>query len=294
MSSTTIALASGQLYALSNSYRLDGLSSFYPTDARGFTAMQAYLALEDGEALLQGTGFPAHQEQVLEQLAVTLGGRRLSLLCSLDLTRIGNSAAIAGRFGVERIYQPSSRGEIPGLWLQLTPHADSKGVDNLASAAVVVMRTGQAIVLGADRAFELLTPPIRLLPNHWVYDVKTRTLTTSDVFTWVTRDHEEDSWVLTDADPDPTTAEDVRRALLGSRYWWLNGANTDRIRIDLAELFESREIETIAPDLGCVLKGRRTVSRHYQLLDQVLAEAKSAKPIGLEVGRWRFATTGSR
>jgi hypothetical protein len=288
VSSTTTQLVPGRLYALSNAYELNGVSSFYPTHARGFSASQSYLALEDGDALLQGGGLTEHQEEILGQLDLLLHGQRLALMFSLDLTRIGNATAIAARFGVHRVYQPLGRGEIPGLWLEIRPEADGVGAERLRTAAVQIMRTGQSCLLGAGRRFEPLSPPVRLLPNHWIYDVETKTLMTTDVFAWVTHETDTGQWVLTDSDPDPTTYGSVRRALLGSRYWWLDGARTDRMRSALAQLFESREIEIIAPDNGSVLWGRRTVARHYQLLDEVLARAQTEKPIGLEVGRWRF------
>jgi hypothetical protein len=117
-----------------------------------------------------------------------------------------------------------------------------------------------------------------------MYDRDTRTLMTADAFTWVWQPTDAGPWVI--SDEDPVSVDDMRHHMLGNRYWWLPGARTDGIRAELARIFESHAIDTIAPGFGCVLAGRDTVARHYGILDDLLREAPSMPPIGVEAGRW--------
>ncbi len=75
--------------------------------------------------------------------------------------------------------------------------------------------------------------------------------------------------------------------LLGSRFWWLAGARSEPIRRAIAEIFDTYPVETIAPSYGCVLRGARTVERHYRMLDQVLADASALPSLGREIAGWR-------
>jgi hypothetical protein len=285
------SLAGGRLVVLSNPYELDGRVTTHPVDARGYAPMQCYVLKEDERALLIGTGLTVHQEQVLEQLETVVGNARLSLMpLALDFIRLSNARPIADRLGFEFVYQPQF-ANAPSEWLNFRPEFPADESDGLRRAEPAIIHTGVPIELGGtgERNLELVVPGLRLLPNPWLYDPATKTMFTVDVFTWVLRADAAGPWVVTDDDEDATTEADVRDSLVHNRYWWLAGADTTRLRQRLAELFEQYAIETIAPDYGCALSGPATVSRHYQLLDDVLAAAPREPSIGVEVGRWSFA-----
>jgi hypothetical protein len=291
MSSEITPLSGGKLVILSNSYELDGRVSTHPVDARGYAPMQTNLLRQGDRALLLGTGLSGHEQRVIAQLEETIGSARLSIMpLGFDFTLLSNARSIADRFGLEYVYQPSYQ-DLPWTWLNLRPEFPIDETDALRTAAVQIMKTGVPVELGADgeRTLHLIVPPIRLLPNPWLYDEATRTMFCVDLFTWVWRSEDRGPWVITEADEDPTTVETVRHALYGNRYWWLSGADTDRLRRALADTFERYEIETLAPDHGCALAGSGVVERHYQLLDELLAEAPDDPPIGVEVGTWTFA-----
>ena len=75
---------------------------------------------------------------------------------------------------------------------------------------------------------------------------------------------------MTEADNDPTSPQHVRSFMLNTRYWWLEGAPTDSIRRGIGNVFDSYDVETIAPGYGCMLHGRQVVARHYRMLDEIL------------------------
>ena len=60
---------------------------------------------------------------------------------------------------------------------------------------------------------------------------------------------------------------------------WVAEARARVIRDQVAEVFAALDVETIAPDFGCVLRGRDVVARHLELvlavLDEVGADARA-------------------
>jgi hypothetical protein len=277
-----------KLTVLSNPYELDGRVSSYPRDARGYAPMQCYLLREEDRALLIGTGLSSQQQQILDQLGTLVEGARLSLIPSgFDFTRLCNARPIADRFGVEFVYQPPIF-DTPPNWLNFRPEFPTDETDGLRAAKAQSITTGEPFTFAGARKLEVLVPPLRLLPNQWLYDEATRTLFTVDVFTWVWRTHDAGPWVVTEDDEDSTTLETAQHVIYDNRYWWLPGADTTRIRTALADIFERYEIENIAPEHGCVLKGSSVVSRHYQLLDELIANAPNQPAHGVDVGQWSF------
>jgi len=142
------------------------------------------------------------------------------------------------------------------------------------------------IDLGAGgRAIDVMQAPIRLIATRWLYDRATRTLFSSDLFTHVWRDAETGPWIVTEADNDPTSLSDVRSFMLNTRYWWLEGAPTDAIRRGIDKVFDSYDVETIAPGYGAILRGRNVVERHYRMLDEFLKACDKSVAVSRYVGR---------
>jgi flavorubredoxin len=250
--------------------------------------MQCYVLDEDERVLLVGTGLSSQQQQILDQLEALVDSKRISLIPSgFDFTRLCNARPIADRYGVEYVYQPPIF-DTPPNWLNFRPDFPLDETDRLRDAQAQSVTTGEPFTFAGRRTLEVLVPPLRLLPNQWLYDEATKTLFTVDVFTWIWREDDTGPWVVTEGDEDTTTAETVRHIVCDNRYWWLPGADTTRIRSALAEVFERYEIENIAPEHGCVLKGSSVVARHYQLLDDLLAAAPSQRAHGVDVGQWSF------
>jgi hypothetical protein len=73
--------------------------------------------------------------------------------------------------------------------------------------------------------------------------------------------------------------------MLNTRYWWLEGAPTDSIRRGINAVFETYDIETIAPGYGCILRGRKVVARHFQMLDEFLRACDKSRMVSRYVTR---------
>ena len=297
-------LAPGKLWVLQNTYPLDGRASSYPVSARGFTVSNCYLLKEDDGAIMLDSGYPVHAPSILKQLGSVLTPEHPLSMFPLRMNEfmsVCNVNAIAEHFNVVECYSPVPEVH---LWVDFsaqTPsgngksHAGNGAGANGSSASLGGLKT--TLVSGAvqqlqvgktgKRPVDAIVAPIRLIGTRWSYDYATKTLFSSDMFTHVWRDDEEGPWVLQDGE-DRSTYEHVRSFLLNTRYWWLEGANTDRLRKGLAALFEKYDVETLAPGYGCILRGRKNVEREYQILDDVLRRlshkvvAPKYVPLGLE------------
>ena len=262
---------------LANPYPVDGRVTWHPPEARGFAPMNTYVLLEGDSALIIDTGISVHTGALLEQLAVVLPpSAEIAVLHTRigEYTTISNTVPIAERFRVATIH--SEQQDSP-RWVDFRPgHGRDVGdLDALAGTRIQLFVVPDTIAVdaAATRVLDIFHATLRLLPTSWIYDRRTRTLFTSDVFSHGLRARPDGRWLLTDAD-DETTLDSMRRHLLATRYWWLAGARLEDIRASLADTFARYEVETIAPDFGCVLSGRELVGRHVEMLDMILAEAQ--------------------
>jgi hypothetical protein len=260
-------LADGKLYALQNTFALDGRVSCYPESARGFSVANSFLLTQPDAAMLIDTGFGKDEPVIRAQIeALMAPGTPLSLfpLRLNEFMSINNVASFAGHFNVETCYTSNIDA---ALWFDFG--AESR--DILESMKVTAVSRADTIRLGAqDRAIDVMQAPLRLIATRWLYDRATRTLFSSDMFTHVWHDSERGPWIVTETDNDATSPADVRSFMLNTRYWWLEGAPTDTIRRGIGEIFDKYDIETIAPGYGCILSGRSVVARHYRMLDDFL------------------------
>jgi hypothetical protein len=277
-------LADGRLYALQNPFALDGRVSSYPASARGFSVANSYLLTEPDAAMLIDTGFGKDEPVIRGQIESLIApGLPLSLfpLRLNEFMSINNVETFAGHFNVETCYTSNIDA---ALWFDFGAQAD--GRDALASMKVTAVTRADVINLGAGgRAIDVMQAPIRLIATRWLYDRATRTLFSSDLFTHVWRDAETGPWIVTEADNDPTSLADVRSFMLNTRYWWLEGAPTDAIRRGIDKVFDTYDVETIAPGYGAILRGRNVVERHYRMLDEFLKACDKSVAVSRYVGR---------
>jgi flavorubredoxin len=263
------AVAEGRLYALQNPFTLDGRVSAYPASARGFSVANSYLLTQPDAAMLIDTGFGKDEPVIRAQIEQLIApGLPLSMfpLRLNEFMSINNVESFAGHFNVETCYTSNVDA---ALWFDFG--AKAEGRDVLASMNVTVVSRADTIRLGKlGREIDVMQAPIRLIATRWLYDRASKTLFSSDLFTHLWRDSASGPWVITDADNDPTTTRDIRSFMLNTRYWWLEGAPTDTIRRGIAAVFDTYDIETIAPGYGCILRGRNVVARHYAMLDEFL------------------------
>jgi flavorubredoxin len=278
------SLADGRLYALQNSFALDGRVSSYPASARGFSVANSYLLTQSDAAMLIDTGFGKDEPVIRAQIESLIApGLPLSMfpLRLNEFMSINNVESFAGHFNVETCYTSNIDA---ALWFDFG--AKAEGRDILKSMKVTAVTRADTIELGnGGRAIDVMQAPIRLIATRWLYDRATRTLFSSDMFTHVWRGTRNGPWVVTDTDNDSTSLRDVRSFMLNTRYWWLEGAPTDSIRRGIGNVFDKYDIETIAPGYGCILRGRKVVARHYRMLDEFLKACDKSVTVSRYVTR---------
>ena len=277
------ALAQGRLYALQHPFALDGRVSSYPASARGYSVANSYLLTQDDAAMLIDTGFGKDELVIRAQIESLIApGLPLSLfpLRLNEFMSINNVETFAGHFNVEQCYTSNVDA---ALWFDFG--AKANGRSTLESMRVTAVTRADTIELGKNgRPIDVMQAPIRLIATRWLYDRATRTLFSSDLFTHVWRDRAEGPWIVTGAD-DTTTTRELRSFMLNTRYWWLEGAPTDSIRRGIADVFDKYDVETIAPGYGCVLRGRKVVAHHYQMLDEFLKACDKSVAVSRYVSR---------
>jgi hypothetical protein len=264
-------LAGGKIFALHNTFPLDGRVSAYPLGARGHAASNCYLLYENDGALLLDTGYAAHEGTILRQLGSIIDSKMPLSLFPLRINEfmsVGNAMAIAKRFNVVECHSPVPDVE---CWLEFeTVDSDGKNKD-MPTLATTLFDPSKKYRVGksGNRPFAVFHAPIRLISTRWIYDETTRTLFSSDMFTHVRQDDASGPWLVEDDDGVTTTAL-VRSFLLNTRYWWLEGAETESLRRGVAGVFDRFDIETIAPGYGTILRGRALAERQFSVLDDVL------------------------
>jgi hypothetical protein len=277
-------MSPGKLYALQNPFALDGRVSCYAESARGYSVANSYLLKQPDAALLIDTGFGKDEPAIRAQIESLIPPRLPLSMFPLRLNEfmsINNVEPFAAHFNVEQCYTSNIDA---ALWFDFGAEVNGRSI--LASMPVVAVTRADTLQIGKQgRPVDVMQAPIRLIATRWLYDRATKTLFSSDMFTHVWRDTEKGPWTVTDRDNDPTSLRDVRSFMLNTRYWWLEGAPTDKIRRGIAEIFEKYDIETIAPGYGCILSGRNVVQRHYQMLDDFLAACDKSKMVSRYVSR---------
>lgn len=271
-SSSLTELAAGSTYALHNVIALDGRVGHYPSQARGYASCNCYLLVEDDEALLLDTGFGIHKDQMLSQIGSLIGpdtSLSIMVLRLNDFLSVGNALPIARRFPVKRLFA-TIKNAAAALDFESTSQEEAEA--NAERFPIELITGNEWVEIGrSKRPVKFNQSPLRLINTRWVYDPASKTLFTSDMFAHSWSESIEPQWSI-DPSADETTEDDVRRFLLSTRYWWLEGARTDELRRGIDAIFEAHDIENIAPGYGKLLRGRQTVERHYRMLDTVLRQ----------------------
>ena len=271
MAASVTTLAPERLYALHNTVALDGRVAAYPSAVRGHAPVNCYLLRELDGALMLDTGFAAHEAAITAQLEPLLAGGIPLTLCPLRMNEfmsVSNTIPLAKRFPPARCLA-MIRDAAYQLDFESITDAD---IEHSAQVMPVKLMAGNEwmdVGAKAARPIKFFQSALRLIATRWIYDKTNKTLFTSDMFTHSWGASENESWIL-DESNDDVSIDQVRSFMLGTRYWWVEGAQTEPLRRALGSVFEQCDIETVAPGYGKILRGRATVERHYAMLDEVL------------------------
>jgi flavorubredoxin len=252
----------GRIHRLGGFIELDGRITWAPAIPGRFTGNSCYTVMEDDRVYLIDTGAAMHRQIVLDQLKTVLppGKPVTAFLTRSEYSCSGNLAAICNTGCIEELVT-SSRNPFAG------------STDIVRGLTDSVRRTeperGSIVPLGASQNLVIIPSLIRLLTMFWVYDKQSKTMFTSDLFGHVSVASPDDRPVVDSLEADDTTYEQVRDHTL-MRYHWLPMATTEPLIAWLEKIFDTYEIEVIAPTSGCVLVGAPVVRKHYELMVELL------------------------
>jgi hypothetical protein len=284
-SGTTRELAAGKLYALQNTMPLDGRVSSYPASARGYSVTNCYLLKQPDAAWLIDTGFGGDEASLRAQIEALIPRTLPLSLLPLRLNEfmsIQNIDPFTLYFNVKECFTGNPDA---AFWFDFGADSDS-GQNTLDRLNITTISREETIPIGAQgRPVVVYQAPIRLIATRWIYDAVTKTLFTSDMWTHTWRERPEGPWIIQDGDDDPTDFDHVRSFLLNTRYWWLEGVDTAKLRKGIDQILSKHDIETIAPGYGCILRGKKTVAQHMQLVDDVLKSLDKSVAVSRYVGR---------
>ena len=244
----------GKVYALGESVPLDGRVSWAPEVESLGQACSCYLLIEGESALLVDTGVPAHWSTIEPQLRelVAPGTSVRVFLTRPELDCVANLPAIREIYRLKDTDVLSGGADSPFDFFN-----EAAALNQARQHSHVVLRTS-GFDLGPDRIIRIVVPKLRFLPTYWPYDVATRTLFTSDLFTHVCEA----------ADGSPVV-DDLASHLL-CKFWWLKGAVTQPFIEDIWSIFDQLQPEILAPNHGGIIRGSEAIDEHVRALTGVL------------------------
>jgi flavorubredoxin len=248
-----VEISPGKLYGVGGSIPLDGRVSWAPPDATGFQPTLCYVLVSREIPLIVDPGLASVEEGVMDGLKSLIpeGAPVEIFLTRSHADSTGNLGAITETFQVKSVYT--------------TPMLDPlSALDHLGDPAEV-----PELRAPDDAPLEVIHTSLRLLATYWGYDAETKTMFTSDSFTHVVRTKQDVRPLVDSVELDGSTVEDARGHMWATLSW-LPGAVTTPIAESLTRLFDTHEVDTIAPARGCVLQGRGVVDRHLEMVMSVL------------------------
>ena len=265
-----LELVKDKLFLLQNIVKLDGRLIAFPPNQAGFAPLNCYILKEDTGALMIDTGYLYHEQYILNQLSKIISKKTpLSILPSRvnEFMSVGNVKSISQKFNVIEYYlaQPDAPD-----WFDFTDRERDSSLRKIPTH-VIGKHIKFEIGLKTGRFVEIMPAPLRLINTAWVYDKISKTLFTSDMFTYGLSGKPDDRWILK-KENQVCDNQFIKSFMLNTRYWWLEGAKTNLLRKNIQRVFEKYDIATIAPGYGKLFQGKELVEKQFIKLDTILSE----------------------
>ena len=263
-----IELSPNKAFSLQNIVKLDGRLSAYPPDEDGYVPLNCYLVKEEKGAFLFDTGYVFHQDNILTQLNSILDKNTPLSIIPLRINEfmsVGNAKAISHNFKVISYYSPHPEASD---WFDFTDKERDLSLKEIPTnllRGTVTCEVGE----GSGRNIQVISAPLRLINTSWIYDEQTKILFSSDMFNYGIARSDQEEWIIKQNDPNITKGV-VRSFLLNTRYWWLEGAKTRLLRDNIRKVYDTYDIDMIAPGYGKIFQGKELVKQQFELLDDIL------------------------
>jgi flavorubredoxin len=238
----------------------DGVSESLPLNVFVLTTPQVVLVVDTGPLAL----YPALGLHIRE----LVGEREIRVLVTRnDPEAMGGVGTLLPQFDPSVLYYFGGGSILEWVW----DDRDGPGASGDLFGTVPVESPAE-IVLGPGRRLRILRPPLAVLNTVWVYDEGTRTLFTSDGFSYLPPEDGKDGSTTWGGPLFSSGVVDPERALafLRARFDWVERINSSRLVDELQALLAPLEIENLAPSHGRVLHGAQTVQAYLAAVEGVL------------------------
>lgn len=269
--SSVVELVRDRLFALGGAVDADRPLSWFAPGFTGRLPLNCYVYRSGNHFLLIDTGVPAHKARIREGIVALIEGatRREVLVTRREPDTLNNLPWIVRDFAIHEVY---AGGDLNPLEFFDTIDEANATAHIKAETGVTTsfVRPGAVVKVGDDIELTVIGTLLRILTTNWYYEAKTRTLFSSEVFGYLTRDAVDGPFVAKPTDDDISPERLVQ--FLGGRLDWLRGIDTTPIIADFRKAVEGRDIERICPTAGGVIEGRETVKKAIANLIQALED----------------------
>jgi flavorubredoxin len=230
---------------------IDGRVSWIPPEARGFEPYNEYVVLSDERALLIDTGVALHEESLLESLREVIGPRELVVFVTrIELDCLGNLGRIFDLF--PRV-QVTTSNIVP--LLKLVHVADSTP----PPIPPVRLPVGSTLAEFGFPRLRIHEALLRTLGSTWLWDEKTATLFTTDIFCTDMLSSPDESVLRWDR-TGLQSPQDIRNFVL-RKFDWLETADSAKLLPPWEKFFSQVQPAALAPIHGRIQVGQDLVKQ---------------------------------
>jgi hypothetical protein len=250
----------GAIYALGGQVQAGPMcSSWIPHSVHGWIPFQCYVLKDAGDLVMLDGGLPIFKESIRAGLKVLARDSHLRqfLMTRRELDTILNLPWIAQEFEFQSIRCGGDLNPIDFFALMDDAALDVQ-IRSLVSLPFEFLRPGEVIRVGS-LSLEMIRASLMVLPTFWFYEAATRTLFTSDFWTFVSQENATEGPIKRVAPEDVTAARILES--LDVKFDWLRGIDCSGLISELEAIFKDRVVDRLCPNFGCVIEGRDAVRR---------------------------------
>ncbi len=256
---TVTALIPDRLYRIGCVVRAERLS-WLPADLDGFEPLNAYLLLDDENAIFVDTGSAIMLPAIKSALEI-IGERKVYVYFTRnEADTIGNLGYLLGTCENPTMLFGSAGGILE--WVNDPAVSILEVRDFLGRIPVESARNGVSKRIGAtDFTFmEAVTKQMGM--TQWAYESSTGTMFTACSFGWRHLAAADGSTTIESAANLPSV-DTVAREMVAKCNWMREAEFQERIEL-FEKTFRDRDVQILAPVHGCVIKGRQVVKAHVK------------------------------
>lgn len=271
-SALAVPIIDGRLYALGGLAESRGALSWLPASEHRYEPINAFLLVEDGEALLVDTGVAAHATELIAQLeAVISADTALSVIFTrFEGDTLTNLGPIMRRFRVKQVIGGGVSNPFD-FFDDLSPEEQLREDYEID---LTRMRAGEDIILGTSRRIKILSTSVRNLTTSWIYDSGTGALFTSDSFGYEPLETPSRAELLVTQTPDDMSHDRLAPRFF-TKFDWMLQADCAPLIDNLRTITTEHDVTVICPTHGRILSGRQVVSDYIEATVGLLQAAST-------------------